>query len=70
MKKRLNYYTATVEAIAEHFCTVSRQSISSARKNHAHEPEVIDKLNKAVELMKLNRLKSKITELEAVACCA
>jgi hypothetical protein len=65
MKKRLNYYTATIEQIAEHFDTVSRAAISSVRKNHKGEVELSQKLDKALELMYLNRLKRKIAEKEA-----
>lgn len=64
MKTRLNYYTATVEQIAAHFETVTRQAISAVRKHHKEDAAMTEKLNKALELTKLNRLKAKLLKLE------
>jgi len=66
-QKRLNYHTATIEEMAKHMLTISRAAVSSAKQHHKDNPEILEKIEKAIKLWKVLKLELKLAESKEAA---
>lgn len=61
---KFNYQAASVEEVAQHYKTASRQVIYQTRKAYEHDGAMLDKLDKAVIMAKIARLQDELGVLE------
>jgi hypothetical protein len=60
----INYQTASLEEVAQHYKTASRQAVYEARKQYRDNPDVLMKLERAFIMAKIARLQDELEALD------
>lgn len=67
--ERFNYQSSSVEQIASHLQTVSRQALSLAKRYYKDNPYVLSKIVQAAKIAQVeNKRKRLQTALDALSC--
>jgi hypothetical protein len=61
---RLDYVTASVEEVAEHFRKKTRQLVHLTKERYSNNPDMLLKLERAYIMAKIARLQDELEALE------